>query len=180
MANAAKWLSVSKSEVSLMEPQQELQQVVDQEAKLIFPQFDASTAWEIGTALREAARARGGAITIDIRQGDEILFFHAMPGTTPANADWARRKRNLVELLRRSSYAIGLECRIKNTNIVEKMDLPARDYVFHGGCFPIKVAGAGHIGTITVSGLPQRTDHNLIISVVAKLLGHDVGPLEFD
>jgi uncharacterized protein (UPF0303 family) len=163
-----------------VEPQQELQQVLDQEAKLIFPQFDASTAWEIGAALRQSALGRGGAITIDIRRGEEILFFHAMPGTTPSNADWARRKRNLVELLRRSSYALGLDGRIKGTSIVEKMDLPPRDYVSHGGCFPIKVAGAGHIGTITVSGLPQRTDHNLIVSVVAKFLGHDVGPLQFD
>jgi uncharacterized protein (UPF0303 family) len=163
-----------------MEPQAELQQVQEQEAKLIFPRFDESTAWEIGVALREAALSRDGAITIDIRRGEEILFFHAMPGTTPANADWTRRKRNLVELLRQSSYALGLDGRIKGIPITEKMGLPIRDYAYHGGCFPIRVANAGHIGTIAVSGLPQRTDHNLIVSVLAKILGHDVGALTFD
>jgi len=46
-------------------------------------------------------------VTIEIRLARETVFFHAMRGTTPANADWARRKRNTVELLQRSSYAIG-------------------------------------------------------------------------
>lgn len=156
-----------------MELEQELQKVVEQETKLVFPHFDASTAWELGVALREAALARGAAVTIDIRRSEEILFFHAMPGTTPANADWARRKRNVVELLRRSSYAVGLDCRLAGVRIEEKMGLPTRDYACHGGSFPIRVANAGHVGTVTVSGLPQREDHALIVGVIARLLGHD-------
>ena len=156
-----------------MELEQELQKVVEQEAKLVFPHFDASTAWELGVTLREAALARGAAVTIDIRRSEEILFFHAMPGTTPANADWARRKRNVVELLRRSSYAVGLDGRLAGVGIEEKMGLPTRDYACHGGSFPIRVANAGHVGTVTVSGLPQREDHALIVGVIARLLGHD-------
>lgn len=37
----------------------------------------------------------------------ETVFFHSMRGTTPANADWVRRKRSTVELLHKSTYAIG-------------------------------------------------------------------------
>jgi uncharacterized protein (UPF0303 family) len=33
-----------------------------------------------------------------------------------------------------------------------------------------QVAGTGCIGTITVSGLPQRADHELIIEVLAEFL----------
>ena len=153
-----------------MDLEQELQQVVDQEAKLIFPEFDASIAWEIGVALREAALNKGVAVAIDIRRNDEILFFYAMPGTTPSNADWARRKRNVVELLRRSSYAVGLDCRIKGESLEEQMGLPKRDFASHGGCFPIRAAKAGYIGTITVSGLPQREDHFLIVGVITEWL----------
>jgi len=156
---------------------EDLEKLAEQEAALVFPRFDAGTAWELGSALREAALARGAAVTIDIRRGQDLLFFHAMDGTAPANADWARRKRNTVELVRRSSYAVGLEARLSGRSLEETMGLPARDYAWHGGCFPLRVQGAGHIGTVTVSGLPQREDHGLVVAVLARLLDLDPGPL---
>jgi len=159
------------------ELQQELQNVIEQEARLVFPAFDAATAWAIGVALREAALAMGSAVAIDIRQGEQILFFHAMPGTGPGNADWARRKRNLVELLRRSSYAVGLQNRLNEHSVEAVMGLPVRDYASHGGCFPVRVDKVGHVGTITVSGLPQRDDHYLVVQVIAASLGVDISEL---
>lgn len=160
-----------------MDLEHELKNVLEQEARLVFPVFDASTAWSIGSALRTAALERGVAVAIDIRAGENILFFHAMPGTAPANADWARRKRNLVELVRRSSYALGLQNQISGRNVEAEMGLPLRDYASHGGCFPVRVAGAGHIGTITVSGLPQREDHYLVVEAVAAALAVDIADL---
>lgn len=100
-----------------------------------------------------------------------------MPGTTPANTDWARRKHNVVMLMQRSSYAVSLECRRDGKGLDEKMGLPLRDYASHGGCFPIGVAKAGMIGTVTVSGLPQRADHELVVSALARLLGLDEADL---
>jgi uncharacterized protein (UPF0303 family) len=52
-----------------------------------------------------------------------------------------------------------------------------KDYSTHGGSFPIFVAGAGCVGTITVSGLPQREDHGLVVSVLQdylQLAGEDL------
>jgi uncharacterized protein (UPF0303 family) len=160
--------------------ERDLQKIRDQEAALVFTSFDGDTALKLGLALRDAALARQVAVAIDIRQGDNILFFHAMPGTGPVNADWARRKRNIVELLRRCSYAIGLEIQLSGDPLDGKMALPPRDYAAHGGCFPIRVAGAGHIGTVTVSGLPQREDHKLVVAVLAELLGKDAKALQLD
>ncbi|HVJ42616.1 MAG TPA: heme-degrading domain-containing protein [Dongiaceae bacterium] len=158
----------------------DLEKIRAQEAALVFARFDADVALQLGLALRDAALAQQVAVTIDIRQADNILFFHAMPGTAPANADWARRKRNLVELLRRSSYAVGLEIRLTGDPLDGKMALPLRDYAAHGGCFPIRVTGAGHIGTVTVSGLPQREDHKLVVSVLTRMLGKDMPELMLD
>lgn len=160
-----------------MNLEHELNNVLEQEARLIFSEFDASIAWRIGSALRTAALERGVAVAIDIRCGNDILFFHAMPGTAPANADWARRKRNLVELVRHSSYALGLQNQISGRSVEVEMGLPLRDYASHGGCFPVRVKGAGHVGTITVSGLPQREDHYLVVEAVAAALAVDVGDL---
>jgi len=146
-----------------------------QEEKLRFRAFDAETAWTLGTRLRAVAEARRAAVAIDIEVNGHPLFFTAMPGTTPDNIDWIRRKKNVVMRLRRSSYAVGLELEEQKTTLTEQINVDARDYATHGGCFPIYLQGSGCIGTVTVSGLPQRDDHELAVEVLAELLGQ---PLE--
>src|SRR5215469_1195291 len=46
----------------------------------------------------------------------------------------------------------------------EKSGLELKDFAAHGGGFPILLEGTGCIGTITVSGLPQREDHALALA----------------
>ncbi len=152
----------------------EIEKVAEQEQLLIFKSFDETTAWQLGNILRSNAEAAGQIVAIDIRLGDDCLFFTAMKGTTPENADWARRKRNLVNRLQRSSYAMGLAR--KNGEAVPADDV---DHAAHGGCFPIRVDGVGFIGTATVSGLPQRDDHILVVEGIAELLQINLGASAF-
>jgi len=142
-----------------------------QERVLHLRTFDLGMAWELGTRLRSTALQRSVAIAIEVRLQRETVFFCAMPGTTPENADWARRKRNAVELMHRSSYAIGLALERDGSTLEKKMALPLRDYAVHGGSMPIRVEGVGCVGAVTVSGLPQRDDHELVASVLADLCG---------
>ncbi len=58
--------------------------------------------------------------------------------------------------------------------------LPERDYAVHGGAFPIFVRGAGCIGAVAVSGLPQREDHRMVVAALARVLGQDVGEFALD
>ena len=55
----------------------------------------------------------------------------------------------------------------------ERYGLPDADYAAHGGCFPIHVAGTGIIGAVTVSGLTQREDHNLVVEALCLALKKD-------
>jgi uncharacterized protein (UPF0303 family) len=55
----------------------------------------------------------------------------------------------------------------------ERYSLPDADYAAHGGSFPLHVAGTGVIGSLTVSGLPQREDHNLVVEALCLELGRD-------
>jgi uncharacterized protein (UPF0303 family) len=55
--------------------------------------------------------------------------------------------------------------------------LDSADYVLAGGGFPVEVKGAGVIGAICVSGLPEREDHGLVVSVLADHLGLDAAAL---
>ena len=117
--------------------------------------------------------ALGQAVTIEVRLGGETLFFHAMPGTVPSNADWARRKRNVVELLGQSSYRVGRQLALDGSSLEAKMGLSTRDYAPHGGAVPFGVAGL-RLGTVTISGLPQRQDHELVVAAIARLGGLSV------
>ncbi len=148
------------------------------EQLLQFPAFDETTAWELGNDIRARAEAAGAAVVIDIRRGNECLFFTAMPGTTPSNADWARRKRNLVNLLHMSSYRIGLLA-AEGFDAMQAMALDPRDHAPHGGCFPIRIAGTGVVGSVAVSGLPSRDDHKIAVDSIAALLGIDLADSRF-
>lgn len=163
-----------------MDLDQDLSRIAEQERRLRFPRFDSHTAWKIGTQLKAAAEARSVAVTIEIRVAGQTLFFYAMEGTAPVNADWARRKRNVAELHGRSSYAVGLSLRRSGGSLEEQLGLPTRDYAAHGGSFPLALEGSGPVGTITVSGLPQREDHALIVAVLANYLGLPAAELALD
>jgi uncharacterized protein (UPF0303 family) len=150
--------------------------IARQEAELHLPHFDHDTAWRLGVSLRELAVARSQSIVIDIRrfgQPHQQLFYTALAGTTPDNPRWVQRKSNVVARFHRSSYAIGLTLEQNNRTFSERYNLPDADYAAHGGSFPLHVEGAGIIGSVTVSGLPQREDHNLVVEALCLELKKD-------
>jgi uncharacterized protein (UPF0303 family) len=151
--------------------QQDIARIAEQERRLRFASFNEDTAWELGSRLRALAGERGVAVAIEVRLVRETVFFCAMPGTAPANADWARRKRNTVELLARSSYGVGRSLALEGNSLEASMGLPLRDYASHGGSMPIFTSAGTCIGAVTVSGLPQRVDHALVIEALAALCG---------
>jgi uncharacterized protein (UPF0303 family) len=158
---------------------QDLERIALQEKRLQFDHFDSEVAWVLGNALKSAAEKRQVVVAIDIQLHGYPLFFYAMPGTTPDNSDWIRRKRNVVMRYHRSSYAIGLKHERALTTL-QTVGLDLKDYAAHGGCFPILLAGTGCVGTITVSGLPQRDDHALVVAVLQQYLHHTDEDLALD
>ena len=163
-----------------MATDQDLEKIALQEERLQFKSFDAEVAWAIGSAIKVVAEKRHVAVAIDIQLNGQTLFSYAMRGTTPDNWEWVRRKRNVVMRYHRSSYAIGLKHERAQTSLHGTHGLDLKDYAAHGGCFPIFVTGTGCIGTITVSGLPQRDDHELVVSVLQGYLGLSKEDLSLD
>lgn len=157
---------------------EDLQQIAQQERELELPRFDAQTAWELGSRLRAMAAERGLAVVIDVRRFGQPLFYAAMDGTTPDNVEWVRRKSNVVARFHHSSYVAGLKEKRKNQTLTESQGLSIADYATHGGSFPLRVAGAGVVGSVTVSGLPQRADHELVIEALCGLVGKDFAHLK--
>lgn len=148
-----------------------------QEAALVFGSFDEATAFQIGAAIRDRAIAEKLPIVIDIQLWDRPLFYAALPGSTGANPNWARRKRNVVKMFLASTYRMVLQQQRPDRTFKIGEGLSVEDYVLAGGGFPITVKGAGVIGVIAVSGLPERDDHGVIVDALCDHLGLDRGPL---
>jgi uncharacterized protein (UPF0303 family) len=144
--------------------------IEEQERRLVFAGFDNDDAWRLGNVLVELARARGLAVTIDIRRNGHQLFHAALPGTSADNDEWILRKVRTVDRYGHSSYLLGLRAVAKGTTFEASSRLDADTYAAHGGCFPINVAGTGPVGTVTVSGLPQAEDHELVVAALESYL----------
>ena len=156
---------------------EDIERIDLQERELRLPGFDTQIAWEIGSGLRGVALERGLAVVIDVRRFGQPLFFCALEGTAPDNLEWVRRKSNVVARFLRSSYRVGLQLKNKGATLEQSQGLPTSEYATHGGSFPVHVEGAGVIGSITVSGLPQRRDHELVVEVLSTQLGRDYAGL---
>jgi uncharacterized protein (UPF0303 family) len=156
---------------------EDLVRVTMQERELRLPRFDEQVAWELGTRLRTMAVERGLAVVIDVRRFNQPLFYTALEGTTPDNPEWVRRKSNIVTRYHRSSYSMGLSLQQRGQTLEERGHSIA-DFAAHGGSFPIHVEGAGIVGSVTVSGLPQRADHELVVEALCAMLGRDYESLK--
>jgi uncharacterized protein (UPF0303 family) len=119
-------------------------------------------------------------LVVDVRRFGQPLFYAALPGTTPDNPEWIRRKSNVTSRFHRSSYAIRLELDEKKSSLFERYGLPVADYAAHGGSFPLRVLGAGVIGAVTVSGLPDRADHQLAVEALCLELGRPFDNLRLE
>jgi uncharacterized protein (UPF0303 family) len=157
---------------------EDLEKFAAQERELRLPRLDAQIAWELGTRIRTLATDRGLTLVIDVRRFGQQLFFAALDGTTPDNAEWVRRKSNVVARFHRSSYAVGMTLKMKATTLLEGYGLPVADYAVDGGSFPLIVENAGSVGSVTVSGLPQRSDHELVVEGLCSILGRDYSELK--
>ncbi|MGL4297060.1 MAG: heme-degrading domain-containing protein [Aestuariivirga sp.] len=151
-----------------------------QEERLRFPGFSEADAWALGSQMRAAAAERRIPFVIDIRIGNRPLFFSALPGSTPENPEWVRRKVNTVLRFHKSSYRVGREYELRGLDWGASRGIDPLDFAPAGGGFPIHLTGTGVVGAVTVSGVPQRDDHNFVVEMLSAYLGipHDEVVLE--
>ena len=143
------------------------EELLAQEEELQFTSFSNDDAWALGNALVAAAREEGFAVTIDIARGEQRLFHSALEGTAADNDEWIERKNRVVRRFGHSSYYMGVT---EGDAFASNYLLDEREFAAHGGAFPVRVRGAGVVGTVTVSGLPQEEDHRLVVSVLRDFL----------
>lgn len=59
---------------------------------------------------------------------------------------------------------------MQGKTLEDKGGLSKSDYADHGGAFPADHKGVGPVGTQSVSGLPQKEDHELVVRILRTYL----------
>lgn len=151
-----------------------LNELLQQEEDIQFNSFDNNMAFVVGLALLDAARSKGKGVTIDIARNGQQLFHFAMQGTSRDNDVWVQRKNKVVNRFGHSSFYMGMYLKSKGQTMEEKYLISSSEFAAHGGAFPLIIGGVGVVGTITVSGLPQEEDHELVVTTLRKFVAEMV------
>ena len=146
-----------------------LAKVQQQEKDLQFKEFNSETALEIGLSIIERAKKENLQVAIDICINGHQLFHYAFQGTAPNNDQWILMKNRLANRYCMSSYRNKLRLQSMNKTLAD-IGLSSSEYAAVGGAFPITIQNVGVVGTITVSGLQDNEDHDLVVWAIEKHL----------
>ncbi|MFT4107020.1 MAG: heme-degrading domain-containing protein [Lacrimispora sp.] len=147
-----------------------IEEIKKQQEQLVFQDFQEETAWIIGSGIRERAVEKNYPVSICITLNRRRLFYCSMPGTAPINDDWIRRKENTVYKFHKSSYEMSLYMQLKQDEIGRRYGLDCSEYTAAGGAVPLILKNSGVVGAITVSGLTEGEDHELVAEVIKDYL----------
>jgi len=146
-----------------------LEELLRQEQDFVLDHFDYDMAWRLGSRIRELAAARQAPVAIEVTHGAAPAFLTLLPGASPDNLDWVRRKRMVVLRFNRSSLYMRIASEAAGVDFNARYRLSPEDYVASGGGVPLIARGIGVVGVASVSGLPNVEDHGLVIEALASL-----------
>ena len=93
----------------------------------------------------------------------------ALAGATPDNEGWVRAKQRTAARYEEPSLLVGLRGRLGGGRIEDNAWFDQSTYAAHGGAFPVYVRGVGAVAVVTVSGLPQVADHDLVVQALLEI-----------
>ncbi|WP_163834312.1 heme-degrading domain-containing protein [Spartinivicinus ruber] len=138
--------------------------------EILLDSFDNSIALDMGLKVISQARAEHKSIAVSIDRLNHNVFKFVADGLPEDKHDWLRRKANVAIRFEESSIGVKEDLINGNMSLTGTFGLDEKDYVAKGGAIPLKVRGAGLIGVITVSGLSDTEDHELIVSALSEYL----------
>lgn len=147
-----------------------------QERDLVLDAFDHVDAWRLGGLLTEAAISAGHRVAIDIRRPGLVLFRAALPGVTADQEEWIRRKSAVALRFEASSALVAERLAARGVDPVATGWLDPGTYAVTGGAVPVRVAGAGVVAVVTVSGLASDDDHRLAVEGLAAFRAQRATP----
>lgn len=157
------------------DPLPTLDELLDQERRLVLPSLDENDAVSLGLSLLQKTIGRDLAVTIEVRMGERVVFRAARTGTDATNDLYIAGKARIVERFGHSSLYERLQYELAGTSFAEATSLEFPEYAPHGGAFPLIVAGEDPVGVVIVSGLPQLDDHALVVECLTEFVASGGG-----
>lgn len=134
--------------------------------KIEIDKFDNRIGLEMGLAIFSLAKERNQYIAVQVERLNHIIFTY-IDDTLPADKhNWLKRKANVSKHFEESSLSLKNDLINGKMNLEETFSLNPKEYLAKGGSIPIFVKNAGMVAIITVSGLKDEEDHNIIIDAL--------------
>ncbi|WP_322025020.1 heme-degrading domain-containing protein [Burkholderia sp. BCC1977] len=124
--------------------------------------FDADVARRLGDIAVNLASRRGLPIAVGIVGEAAPLFYCALDGSRADDSDAIRRRQNTVLRFGVSSLEVGARFRRAGWSL-QSQGLSDADYALDGGGVPLRLAGGGIVGAMTIAGLDDERDHALVV-----------------
>ena len=166
-------LSFETKKGTIMSRTEILKKLEGEHQELQFNSFSNTRALEIGLELVRIAKEREYPVAIEIRRSGQILFHYACDGASIDNDDWLLRKSRVSLRFGKSSLYVKEFLREKGESLEGLYFIDPMEYSASGGSFPIFIRNTGPVGTVSVSGLPDVEDHELIVSVLREFVRAD-------
>lgn len=128
--------------------------------------FSNSIALEMGIKIIRHAEANGKSIAVSIDRLNHTVFRYLGNNQSEDKHDWLRRKANVSVRFEESSMAVKEALLKGGMTLAETFGLDNADYIAKGGAIPLTVENAGMVGIVTVSGLSDIEDHQIILDAL--------------
>jgi uncharacterized protein (UPF0303 family) len=134
--------------------------------KITLEKFSNKLALEIGLAIVNLAKERNQNIAVQIERLNQTIFLYVDDGLPADKHNWLRRKANIVKHFEESSLSIKQDLIQGKMTLEGTFALDEKEYLAKGGAIPIFVKNAGMIAIVSVSGLRDEEDHQIIMDAL--------------
>ena len=128
--------------------------------------FFQPDCFDMGVKIIDLAKSRNQHIAVEVCRLNHTIFLY-VDDTLPVDKhNWLRRKANIARQFEESSLSVKNDLKEGNMNLEKTFGLDEKDFLAKGGAIPIFVKNGGMIAVVTVSGLHDEEDHNIIIEAL--------------
>ncbi len=128
--------------------------------------FNNRIGLDMGLTIVNLAKERNQNIAVQVERLNHIIFLYVDDNLPADKHNWLRRKANTAKHFEESSLSVKHDLINGNMTLEKTFALDEKEYLAKGGSIPIFVKSAGIIALITVSGLHDEEDHNIIIDAM--------------